>query len=130
MINDRDSEEVTRKRAISEFSRTVPLGLETPNHLFYDVVANDSGKKVGTLWLAKYTEGENPILFLYNIRIFDEFQNKGYGTAVLKAYEEKGKEMGAKKLRLHVFAHNEGARKLYTREGFFLTGYNMAKNLK
>ncbi len=129
MINDRDTEEVTRARAIKEFGRNLPLGLETPNNFIYDVVAKDTGKKVGTVWFLKYTEGENPIFFLFDIRIFEEFQSKGYGTALLKLYEQKAKEIGAKKLRLHVFAHNQGAKKLYEKMGFFLTGYNMAKNL-
>ena len=128
MKSDRDTEEVTRTRAIKEFSRNLPLGLETPNNFIYDIIAQDTGKKVGTVWFLKYTEGENPIFFLFDIRIFEEFQNQGYGTEVLKLYEAKAKEIGAKKLRLHVFAHNQGAKKLYEKMGFFLTGYNMAKN--
>lgn len=127
--SDLDSKDITQERSISEVGRALPLGLETPNNFIFDVIADDTGKKIGTLWYIKHYEGKMPVVFLYDICIFDEFQNQGYGTALLKVYEAKAKEMGAHKLRLHVFAHNERARKLYTNLGFFLTGYNMAKNL-
>ncbi len=128
--NDKDPEPQVRSKEIAEFLGILPLGAQTPNNYIFDVIAVDSGKKVGTLWYMRIIEDDQTEGFLYDIRIFEEFQNKGYGTALLKIYEEKAKEFGAKKVRLHVFGHNQGAKKLYTREGFFLTGYNMAKNLK
>lgn len=129
MLNDLDDRDTTYKRAVHETGRILPYGIETPNNFLFDVVAEDTGKKIGTIWLMKQIEGPIPSLFLFDVYIFEEFQNQGYGTNLLKVYEQKARDMGAKKLRLHVFAKNERARKLYTREGFFLTGYNMSKNL-
>jgi ribosomal protein S18 acetylase RimI-like enzyme len=127
--NDRDPPEQVRKKEIAEFQHVLPLKHKTPNHFIFDVIAQDSGKQVGTIWLLKTTQDDETELFLYDIYIFEEFQNQGYGTALLRTYEQKAKEMGAQKLGLHVFGHNKGALKLYTKEEFFLTGYNLAKNL-
>ncbi|WP_139116750.1 GNAT family N-acetyltransferase, partial [Paenibacillus polymyxa] len=47
----------------------------------------------------------------------------------LARLEDKAKDLGVRKISLHVFAHNETARKLYEKTGFLETDVIMSKKL-
>jgi RimJ/RimL family protein N-acetyltransferase len=125
VTNYNDDPEFAKARANHEISRIL-----STTEFAYDVVASDINQKIGHMVLLKQYDYTMPTLFLYDIRIYDEFQKKGYGTAALAEFEKKAREMGAKRIGLHVFEANEGARKLYQREGFRVNSRNMSKNLE
>ena len=87
----------------------------------------DDNTKIGYIF---YNINEsNNFTFLYNIRIFDEFQKKGYGTRSLNLLEEKMKENNIKYIKLHVFAHNKIARNLYKKLNYIESSINMVKEI-
>jgi ribosomal protein S18 acetylase RimI-like enzyme len=67
--------------------------------------------------------------FIYDLRIFDRFQRRGYGRAALLALELLAKELGVARLRLHVFGHNQRAIALYQQAGYTVTNLIMTKDL-
>jgi RimJ/RimL family protein N-acetyltransferase len=50
------------------------------------------------------------------------WRGRGVGTALVRAVIETTRELGAHKLALQVWPHNEAARRLYRREGFVEEG--------
>lgn len=77
-------------------------------------------KKKNNLYYGIYDENENQVGefrvsgdYLDAIEIYDDYQNKGYGTEILKRLI---KEFGIK--RLDVDRYNYGAQRLYERIGF------------
>lgn len=108
-----------------EYAYFLPDGSSTKNNYLYILVAD--GTKVGTLWLQ--TRNNRTEMFICDIRIYDEFQGKGYGKQSMDALEDTVKSMGINKITLHVFNHNEIAIGLYKRSGFGVTDLFMSKTL-
>ncbi|MFN8373752.1 MAG: GNAT family N-acetyltransferase [Anaerolineae bacterium] len=72
----------------------------------------------------------DPIASAGYIIIDEPYRRRGYGTQTMQAIEAKAREFGAARIGPHVFSHNQGAKTLYEKMGFNLTGYNMNKPLK
>lgn len=118
-------------RSRIEFESLLPYGRLTPNNHIYSIVdENDDNHKVGIMWYA--VEGHNfpsDTVFLYDIWINESKRGKGYGRAALLLLEERARELGKKRIALHVFAHNERARRLYEELGYKPTNIMMTKDL-
>jgi len=105
----------------------LPQGQQTPLHHF--CTAWKDGQDIGMVWFKEERGWSSPYGYLYQVWIWDEFQGKGWGEAVMNALETKLKEIGLPRLRLHVFAFNERARKLYEKMGYEATNLVMMKEL-
>lgn len=105
----------------------LPQGQQTPLHHFY--TAWKDGQDIGMVWFKEEREWRLPYGYLYQVWIWDEFQGIGLGAATMTALEAKLKDMGLPRLRLHVFAFNERARKLYEKMGYEATNIVMMKDL-
>ena len=75
------------------------------------------GRDVGLL----HVEREIEALFLANLQILPEFQNRGLGSAVVRRVIEEAHAMGVGAVRLQVLKSNQPARRLYERLGFEVT---------
>lgn len=117
------------QRARSEFESYLPSGRFTKDHFLYSIVNRDSHEKAGMIWFAINLPGRPTMAFIFDIRIDEGFRGEGYGTAAMLLLEEKVRALGKKRIELHVFGHNHGARKLYERLGYVPTDILMAKNL-
>jgi ribosomal protein S18 acetylase RimI-like enzyme len=115
--------------ARKEFAHYLPEGRFTKGQHIFSVVDDESRARVGMIWFATNMEEVPDSAFIYDIRIDDRYQNQGLGTASLLALETKVKELGKRKILLHVFAHNVGAKKLYEKLGYDTTNIMMAKEL-
>ena len=82
---------------------------------FIRVVVVDS-RDVGLL----HVEPEPEMLFLANVQILPEFQNRGLGTALIRVVMAEAKAAGLG-TRLQVLKSNRPARRLYERLGFAIT---------
>ena len=111
--------------ARKEVQRLLPGGLETPNHFLYTVVGGSPEAKVGVIWLALEPRGG----FVYDLLIHPSFRRRGYAEEAMRLLEQVAKEKGARKLFLHVFADNLGARNLYVKLGYVETNVVMSKPL-
>jgi ribosomal protein S18 acetylase RimI-like enzyme len=83
----------------------------------------DGEQTVGTAWLT----AKGADAFLGDLRIDLAFRGRGHGKAAMEMLEEHARAAGCDRLRLHVFAHNEVARKLYERCGFEVASLQMNK---
>ncbi|MEV4348525.1 GNAT family N-acetyltransferase [Actinoplanes sp. NPDC049596] len=111
------------REAAETYARLLPDEFATPGHHFW--YAYDGERRVGFLWI-KVTDDT---AFVYNVAVEAELRRQGYGRAIMLAAERWCHEQALRRIGLHVFAHNTGARALYEQLGFAETGRNMAKDL-
>lgn len=121
---EEDSVELAR----AELNSLFPEGLATPNQHIFCVM--DGETEVGYLWIAERTQGHKTAVWIFDIVMHEEHRRKGYATATFAALEDfVRKNLKSKRIELHVFGHNHGARALYNKLGFSETNIVMGKNL-
>lgn len=102
--------------AAAAMSRLMPQGLQTPDqHLW--TVRDPDDETVGVLWVHLQPERA----FIYDIEMRDAVRGRGYGTQALRAAAAHARDAGRRLIALNVFGHNDGARRLYAREGYIAT---------
>ncbi|MEZ0391694.1 MAG: GNAT family N-acetyltransferase [Pseudobdellovibrionaceae bacterium] len=119
--------EIGIKNAMEQFARLVPNGLDSDGQYFFDVVEDQSGEMIGFLWLGLQTRFGRAVLSINDISIVESRRGQGFGKALMKCVELEANKYGAKRIRLHVFQHNEAARKLYSSMGFQVSSVDMFK---
>ncbi len=92
----------------------------------FKIVAGEDG--VVGLTLLRY-DRERKFAFVLDIEVHDQFRKRGIGTEALRLLEEEAKGLGALKLGLNVFDDNEGARRLYIRQGYYDVAHLMQRDL-
>ena len=117
------------QKSREEHRQMLPDGIATKNHYLFVIEDEALGSKVGVIWLAVYDQQVQPVAFVYDFLIAEEFRQQGYGKQALLALEAKVKELGVDRTALHVFAHNCMARALYEKSGFEITGLDLTKRL-
>ena len=111
-----------------EYMQLLPDGLSSVDqHLFS--IKNDSGANVGLLWFAVRNQGGKRSAFIYDARVDEPFQRRGYATQAFQALEMLARDMGITAISLHVFGHNTAARALYEKLGFETTNVLMTKTV-
>ncbi len=116
------NKEEAKTKAQKQFDYLLKDGFKSEGHVFWKVCGD--GKKIGIFWFHQNPKSLNNV-FVYDARIEQQYQNQGIGTHTFSIIREKLKAIGVHKIRLHVFAHNTGAVRLYKRLGFEVAGYNM-----
>jgi len=96
----------------------LPSGRSSQGQYLYTVQRVPEGNSVGYAWLGARQEGGKRFGVLYQLTVFERFRRQGYGSAALKAVEEKAQKLGLGAVILEVFAHNEAARGLYRKAGY------------
>ncbi|MEY9093361.1 GNAT family N-acetyltransferase [Paenibacillus sp. RC84] len=109
-----------------EFKELLPDGLNTADSYIFNATDEESNQIVGTLWIKIRSEQQE--VFIYGIRMSEDFRGKGFGKQTLQALEAFIKERGFPlKISLHVFGDNEIALNLYRSAGFEATNIRMSK---
>ncbi len=124
------SPEMALQASENQFHELLPQGLSTPGNHLFSIRDQETGQRVGNLWFAESENRGRRLAFLYDFRIFDEFQRKGYGQAAMLTLEDQVRQVGLNEIRLHVFGDNLAARALYQKVGYIETNVNMAKRLE
>ena len=121
------SEEEALERSYKSHQELLPQGVKTENNYLFRVQVEESGEKVGIIWM----KHETPRLhgFIYDIALDESQRGKGYGKHTMLALEEFAKELGLETIGLHVFAYNTVAMRLYKGLGYRVTSQNMIKRL-
>ena len=117
------------QKSREEHQQLLPDGLATRNHYLFSIEDEALGAKVGVIWFAIDDRQLQPLAFVYDFLIYEEFRRRGYGQLALLALEAKAKEPGIDKIALQVFAHHRIARAVYEKSGFEITGVYMTKQL-
>ena len=113
--------------AQKEYDRLLPDGLASPNQHLYSVFADGSTDPIGLLWFETRERAGKKSAYIYDIEMKPEARGKGYGTATLRALDAMLRERGIGRVSLYTMGWNAGARALYEREGFNVTGIAMSK---
>ncbi|WP_060678713.1 GNAT family N-acetyltransferase [Virgibacillus halodenitrificans] len=113
------NEEESIIKAKTEYEKLLPKGKDTEKNYLYN-------QPIGIVWLEKKSN-ENG--FIRDVRVFEKYQGLGYGKEAMKQIEMVGKELGLKKIGLHVFGHNRIARGLYEKLGYQTTNVMMIKDI-
>ncbi|HEY3313458.1 MAG TPA: GNAT family N-acetyltransferase [Anaerolineales bacterium] len=120
-----EAESVQRSRL--EFDHYLPQGLDTPGHFIRNII-NETRQVVGYLWYA-LLENRPGTAFIYDFEVYAAYRRRGYASQALAALDVLAKDLGLKKLELHVFGHNTAARELYKKAGYIETNVNMAREI-
>lgn len=80
----------------------------------YNITVNDNF--AGRMWV--FVDYKRKNAFIYDIRIFSKYQNKGYAKNAIIELEDKLKQENIKTLGLNVFGNNKVAYNLYKSLGF------------
>ena len=121
------SEDEALERSRKDYLALLPQGVETGHNYLFRIQIEESGEKIGMLWMKH--EAPRPHGFIFDIVLDEEQRGKGYGKEAMLALEEFAKEMKLETLALHVFAYNTAAMKLYRGLGYEVTSQNMTKKL-
>lgn len=117
------------EKAREAYDQLLPKGLATPeNHLW---VARDeeTGERVGTLWIGMRSLGTNSQAYIYFVGVDEAHQGKGYGRALMNAATEAGRRLGATSMGLNVFGDNTRAQNLYRSLGYQVQAQSMRLDL-
>jgi RimJ/RimL family protein N-acetyltransferase len=112
-----------------EYQELLPAAQDTRNNYLLSIIDEDQQKKVGFVWLTLEQTGILRYLTVVNILIYSEFRRRGYATRTFHLVEEKARELGLERVKLHVFGHNDAARALYKKLGYREANVHMAKDL-
>ena len=121
------SEEEALEKSRKQTESLLSQGLQTKDHYLYTLF--DGDKAVGVIWLRAELDRHVKSGFIFDVEIKEEFRGKGYGKQVMLLIEEKARELGIKRMGLHVFAYNDVAKNLYERIGYKVSSLNMLKDL-
>lgn len=122
------SEDEALEKSRKQTKSLLSQGLQTKDHYLYTLYDGDTA--VGMIWLR--AELDRPIKsgFIFDVEIKEEFRGKGYGKQAMLLIEEKARELGIKRMGLHVFGYNDVAKNLYERVGYKVSSVNMLKDLE
>jgi len=116
--------------AQADYESLLPQGLATPGHYFFTVHANGVPDSVGMIWFSSRERPGKNSAYIYDIRVREGLRGKGYGKATLEALERQLAAMKIARVGLYVMGWNTGARALYERQGYNVTGIGMHKVLE
>lgn len=84
---------------------------------------------VGLIWAYVHQFREEPRMYVSEIRVKEEYRNRGTGNQLLRLVEDKAKELGLGAMYLHAEARNKEVRKLYEACGYVEERIQMRKAL-
>ena len=124
------SPEESENNASKELEGLLPRGTATPGHFLYAVRDESVPADVGMVWISPRNSGAGRSLWIYDIVVYERFRRRGYASRILHLVEDEARQLGADRVELHVFGHNQGARALYEKLGYTATSIVMAKPVK
>lgn len=117
------------ERSKKEFDVLLPQGVNSPNQYLYSIHDESAKENIGIIWFAVRDEPPGKVAFIYDFELKPEYRGKGLGDEALRAIEPKVRELGIRKISLHVFGKNKVARHLYEKVGYEETNVLMSKEL-
>ena len=117
------------ERSRADFQSSLPRGLETPDNHLFEIKAGEGGPSVGVLWFVIQVRDGLRSAHVCDLEVKAEFRRQGHAMRALRALELIVTALGLSTIGLHVFGHNLGARALYAKLGYGVTGINMMKNI-
>ena len=91
--------------------------------------AFDSDGICGYIWVYPHQFREEKRMYVNEIRVKEEYRNRGIGSQLMKLAEERAKELGLGAIYLHAEAENKKVRKLYEAFGYVEERIQMRKEI-
>jgi ribosomal protein S18 acetylase RimI-like enzyme len=117
------------QKSEKEYRQLLSDGVASKDQYLFTIEDGQTGLKAGMIWFAVKNSGPRTYAFIYDFRIYDEYQRKGYGSHAMSAIETEVRELGIDTISLHVFGHNLAARALYEKMGYETTDLQMSKKI-
>jgi GNAT superfamily N-acetyltransferase len=121
------SPERAAAKAAGDVDRLFPGRVPAAQHSIY--VIEVDGEPAGDLWLTERDETLEPCLFVYDVRLAEQYRSRGYGRAAMLFAEEEARRRGIDRIALNVFGGNEVARSLYRSLGYEENAVAMSKKV-
>jgi ribosomal protein S18 acetylase RimI-like enzyme len=121
------SEAESLEKARKQTESLLPQGLQTKDHYFYTLY--DADQAIGMIWLRVEPDRHVKSGFIFDVQVEEKFRGLGYGRQIMLLIEENARELGVKKMGLHVFGYNNVAQNLYKSIGYEVSSMNMLKSL-
>lgn len=83
----------------------------------------------GYIWAYPHQFREERRMYVNEIRIKDEYRNRGYGKALLELVEQRAAEMGIGALYIHAEANNPDVIRLYESVGYVTERVQLRKEI-
>lgn len=128
-IAEQCSIEFAKQATANQLEAMTSQGTSTPAHFFFDIVLVMTEEHIGHLWIGTVVVDGKTIARINDFFINEAARSKGYGRQTLHLAEKKAKTLGASKMHLHAFKHNERAVNLYESFGFHTVSLTMAKDI-
>lgn len=91
--------------------------------------AFDGSEMVGFIWAYVHQFREERRMYVSEIRVKEEYRNRGIGSQLLRLVEDKAKELEISAMYLHAEAGNKEVRKLYEACGYVEERIQLRKSL-
>lgn len=85
---------------------------------------------VAFIWAYVHQFREEPRMYVSEVRVKEEYRNRGLGKQLIRFVEDKAKRMGFGAIYLHAEAQNKVARRLYEACGYMEERIQMRKELR
>jgi ribosomal protein S18 acetylase RimI-like enzyme len=122
--------EQAQKKADNDWSKLLPNGKVSSGHHLFAVEDDETGERVGDLWLAeRSSDFEGTAAFVYSVEIYEPFRGRGWGRQAMLLAEDQARSLGLSHIALNVFGGNDVARSLYRSLGYAETAVFMRKSI-
>ncbi len=107
----------------NEFDSLFKKGLHSSQFIIKNIILGT--KIIGFIWY----EVNNMTVYIYDIFIYKNYRNKGYGTETLSRLQNEFKKQHIKYVELNVFSHNQKAIDFYKKLNFNTECSTMIKKI-
>jgi ribosomal protein S18 acetylase RimI-like enzyme len=130
-LSPREQQAYTKEQVREALSDTLELLLGREGNAIF-IAETERGERAGVLW---FGVNRNPLTgqdegWVYNVSVAPAFRRQGVGARLMAHAEAHARREGFRSLGLMVSAHNESARRLYSRLGFEETNVIMRRWLE
>ncbi|MET9078225.1 GNAT family N-acetyltransferase [Streptomyces sp. NPDC004232] len=117
-------EEVLTK-ACECVGRLLPNGVATPGHHLWVARDEETGERVGRLWIEMRSSASSPEAFIHFVGVDENEQGKGYDRAMMNAGVVAARRLGAASIAWNVYGENTTAYDLCSSLGHRSMGQTM-----
>lgn len=89
----------------------------------------DSDELIGYVWAYEHTFREEIRIYVNEIHVDETYRNRGIGKQLLSSVENLAKSKGYGALYIHAEGDNDGAIRLYQKEGYEIERIQLRKRL-
>jgi len=126
--NGKATGEAAQVASRASYDSLLPDGLATLGHTLLVAMDPNGGERVGVLWFGPSTD-DPAMAWIYDIMVDEEKRGRGWGRAIMRAFEGEARARGFARAGLNVYGDNHVARRLYESLGYVETARQLHKEL-